>query len=577
MTRNCWCGHARTQFIHGCAVCSIVARGFTGLPNSDFPRDEQIAPMNHLLKEGRGLPEEQRFQMLVERLSIDSELPRAFRTKRGRASDWNEDEAREWQRYLRLVEIHGSHYVERLPLPGGSHISVDFEGGVSIDGMNLPGPLPLRDIAIWLSNPARARRISDWAAFLMAMSCCMRKFALGVVDDIAHWFRISSWHGIDSRIFDEMQDLSVRHLQHPYLKWNNLMEQHRNGEDAPNREFFEADVSIIDEQGGRPAEGWLPFVQNQEQMIDIVMNKIVVPKLVVVNGRFCLLVLRDGKLTPLPVPVDARIWRLLVSWTLEPPTSKGYERLNHLLWCWHQEQETWTLKSNQSKSIHFLREAVETLGEGSSLDPTIINPDLKALRVQGRSAILYLILPTMHPRKFDVRAIPNDSLISEVMERGLHLCIDSQANHDIPCADIAVSYLLSLHNDVDSNTQVHTVRCMLDMLKKYPNWQKRSTTSPSWWDELVERYLNEDPEYYEEDEEPWDDGYEEYADYEEDPDWHDIEFETAEEIEENRAITRSVIVQSIEDLTPEENELRGYLEILFERFGGNRDDLEGVE
>ena len=66
----------------------------TGLTVGDIPRGDEIELMNKILAEGRGLTEEQRFSLLVKRFQENSELPRSFRTRRGPAIRWSEDEDR---------------------------------------------------------------------------------------------------------------------------------------------------------------------------------------------------------------------------------------------------------------------------------------------------------------------------------------------------------------------------------------------------------------------------------------------------------------------------------------------------
>jgi len=574
MVRTCWCGNSNTDYIHGCAPCSLVARGFTGLPNSDIPRDTQLESMNNFLKEGRGLSDEQRFQLLVDLLSCDSDLPRPFRTKRGPPRHWDEKHSEAWRSYLRLVDIHGSVFTEHLPLPGGGLLSVDVEGDISIDGLKLPGPLPLRDIAHWLSNPARINRISDWPQFLIAMSCCMRKFSNHFVDDVAHWFRVNSWHGIDHRLLEEMQNFSFTYLQHPFLKFVHLSEKHKGGGNSPKRELLDANKQIIRELGGVAASAWQPLIENQQEMIRSIITVGIIPKLVVVNGRFCLMVMRDGKVMPLPVPVDTRIWRLLISWVLEPHAGLGQDRLNLLFWCWSSEQETWTLPSNQKKSILFLREAVESLGEYCSLEPVKGSPDVSGLRVDGRSGMHYLLLPTMDPRKFSVRAVPYESMIPNILDNGLSLCIDSQANVDIPSGDVALSYLMSLHNDVDSKLHVHTLGHMFELVNKTRHWKKKSNQPLTWWDEVIKNYSSEDPEHYEELEDEWGDDYEQDEEFHEE-DWPDEENLTQEEIEFDRQVATENIAADIQELDEQHLETRQRLEELFIRFGGDPDALEG--
>ena len=135
-----------------------------------------------MLNSGRGLTPEQRLLMLAESQTIGANLPRAFRSQRGRRQSWSEDQSNVWRDLVSTLSIHGNTGNLTLPLPGGAILSVFGEEGVmSIDKIRLTGPLPLLDIAIWLSCPDRIRLISDWKLFLLAMSCCMRDCTPGAV------------------------------------------------------------------------------------------------------------------------------------------------------------------------------------------------------------------------------------------------------------------------------------------------------------------------------------------------------------------------------------------------------------
>ena len=71
MSISCWCNQSNSDFVHGCAVCSSVARGVTGWPIFQIPYEGSLDTLNQKLKPGRGLTVDQRQLMLVESETID--------------------------------------------------------------------------------------------------------------------------------------------------------------------------------------------------------------------------------------------------------------------------------------------------------------------------------------------------------------------------------------------------------------------------------------------------------------------------------------------------------------------------
>ena len=137
-----------------------------------------------------------------------------------------------------------------------------------------------------------------------------------------------------------------------------------------------------------------------------------------------------------------------------------------------------------------------------------------AIKVVGKSGLIYLLSETINPIKYDVKAIPYESMISEIDDEGLPLCIDSQASIHFPPGDVVASYLLALHNDVDSRSHIFTLDMLLNSLETFPNWKNLNPHQSGWWDELLERYNPEDEEYVEV---PYDDeDYFEEEDFDED-------------------------------------------------------------
>ena len=127
-----------------------------------------------------------------------------------------------------------------------------------IDEIRLTGPLPLLDIAIWLSCPDRVRLISDWKLFLLAMSCCMRECTPGAIENWSEWFRHNTWQGVEPYMILQ-EGFNPESLRHPYLKWIGLIEDEIYP-DRNRRELVDGNLNIILNQGGITGERWAAIV-----------------------------------------------------------------------------------------------------------------------------------------------------------------------------------------------------------------------------------------------------------------------------------------------------------------------------
>ena len=105
MSLSCWCGFSNSNFVHDCAVCSIVARGITGWPNWEIPDEVELQKTNLILNSARDLTSEQRFLMLAESQTVDANLPRAFRSQRGRSQSWSEENSNIWRDLVSTLSI----------------------------------------------------------------------------------------------------------------------------------------------------------------------------------------------------------------------------------------------------------------------------------------------------------------------------------------------------------------------------------------------------------------------------------------------------------------------------------------
>ena len=503
------CGGAISGQTSKCSGCAALVRPFTGLLQSQLPTVEGRARMNSILAPHRGLSPEQRLAGLVDNAGPETELPRPFRTRRGPAVHWSEESCKLWTEVSRSIRVYGRAIPHvPLPLPGGGQLMIDENEKQSIDGTKLDRPLPLYDIAIWLSNPERAGAVADWSQFLLAMSCVVRRLRPLQEEEWAGWMNNEGWPGIDSPSAQIAEPILGR-LSHPFFKFIGKQSEQKPDDSTSIGYIARNNPRLMEVIGGAPSEAWLEILEHAEDEFGKLFRLMVAPRLLVLDHRLHLLVLRDGKPCPIPITVDPKVWRVLVAWSLEPPGHPGADTMQHLFWCWSGERENWMPSVRQVRSARMLREAIVGLGENSSVEPIMYSENTSAIPVRGKSGLFYLIFPSSEQCKFVVEAVPNEESLSKAKTGGIQICIDVASGGDMPAGDIAVSYLLALRNDTASRTAINTLDGLLWVI---------DTTEPGkdelpiaeWWHNITANYAHFDEGDYDDEyeEEEFDEDFE---------------------------------------------------------------------
>ena len=443
--------------------------------------------MNTTLDPHRGLSQEQRLAGLIETSRVSTNLPRPFRTRRGPAPSWSNESCEKWTGLLRAMNAQGKPYSCLLPLPGGSLIMIEDDGTQFIDGIKLSRQLPLRDIAVWLSNSNRRATVSDWKSFLIALSYVTRELPPMREEEWGPWIGREGWAGFDAPNLLMSEPLRGG-ATHPYFEW--IVSQCNESPDERLSIGFFARLNqhIMHEVEGRPSEAWLEILEDDEKIAEL-YNSMVAPRLVVMDHELHFLVLRNGRPCTIPLTIDPNVWRVLVSWALEPPGSPGAEKLRYLFWCWSSEYEDWRPSTRQLRSTKMLRSTIESFGEHSSLEPVRYTRNSSGIPVQGRSGLGYLVIPSWTNNKFVVEAVPNWENLANSRSMGIQICIDVSGPHDVPAGDFAVSYLLHLRDDLGSRKMIHTLGSILLAAESTPH-NKDDSSMFAWWEEVGENFSN---------------------------------------------------------------------------------------
>ena len=443
--------------------------------------------MNTTLDPHRGLSQEQRLAGLIETSRVSTNLPRPFRTRRGPAPSWSNESCEKWTGLLRAMNAQGKPYSCLLPLPGGSLIMIEDDGTQFIDGIKLSRQLPLRDIAVWLSNSNRRATVSDWKSFLIALSYVTRELPPMREEEWGPWIGREGWAGFDAPNLLMSEPLRGG-ATHPYFEW--IVSQCNESPDERLSIGFFARLNqhIMHEVEGRPSEAWLEILEDDEKIAEL-YNSMVAPRLVVMDHELHFLVLRNGRPCTIPLTIDPNVWRVLVGWALEPPGSPGAEKLRYLFWCWSSEYEDWRPSTRQLRSTKMLRSTIESFGEHSSLEPVRYTRNSSGIPVQGRSGLGYLVIPSWTNNKFVVEAVPNWENLANARAMGIQICIDVRGPHDVPAGDFAVSYLLHLRDDLGSRKMIHTLGSLLHAAESTPH-SKDDSSVLAWWEEVGENFSN---------------------------------------------------------------------------------------
>jgi len=504
------CGGTISGQTSKCSGCAALVRPFTGLLQSQLPTTDGRARMNSILAPHRGLSPEQRLVGLVDNAGSETELPKPFRTRRGPAVHWSEESCKLWAEVADSIRVYGRAIPHMpLPLPGGGLLMTDEDGKQHIDGTKLDRPLPLYDIAIWLSNPERAGAVADWSQFLLAMSCVVRPLRPLQEEEWAGWMNNEGWPGIDSPSAQISEPILGR-LTHPFFKLIGKQCEQKPDERTSIGYIARDNPRLMEVFEGSPSEAWLEILEHAEDEFGRLFRNMVAPRLVVLDHRLHLLVLRDGKPCPIPITIDPKVWRVLVAWSLEPPGHPGADTMQHLFWCWSGERENWMPSVRQVRSARMLREAIVGLGENSSVEPIMYSENTSAFPVRGKSGLFYLIFPaSSEPSKFVVEAVPNEEFLSKARTGGIQICIDVASGRDLPAGDIAVSYLLALRNDTTSRTAINTLNSLLYVIENSEPG-KDELPIAEWWHNITVNYAHFGEEDYDDEyeEEEFDEDFE---------------------------------------------------------------------
>ena len=467
-----WCkGEIRTEW-KLCSGCRLLSPEFIGIDITTFLSEERNKETNEILAPARGLTNYQRIKHLTQDVDLGISIPPILRSKRKGGLNSIIYDPKEWEKitnyWERFEQIRPGNYF----FPDGSKLSISGNCVFHINGQILSGNLPILDIAEWLSNPLRSESIRYWNDLILLLDCTLTKLPILFRDEEswAKWVNDNSWRGIDYpwEIGRGASHLTAR--VPPFLLY--IYEKYKSRYFDEEGEIVNMSIPEVIRENlddlklkkyGVLGENWANIFENHNLPKEY--RKKTVPILIVSNHRFKLFIIKDEKPAICSVGNDPRDWRVLLTWALQPNGERGSELIQGLLMNWQKEESIWQPSKRQIISARLLHDEIVKLNDFSSLAPLEYDESTPGLFVKGISGFYYVISPTSE-MKLKVDAIPGPYDIYRAYTIGIDLCIDPIIMDDIPFGDVAVSYLLALHNDEDSRRYIFTLDLFLTSLEK---------------------------------------------------------------------------------------------------------------
>jgi hypothetical protein len=295
----------------------------------------------------------------------------------------------------------------------------------------------------------------------------------------AGWIKENSWRGVDNPCNDGGILADAGSRMPPFLEF--IGRKYRSkGDDRTISEVMRGRIKEMAIHG-EIGTSWAEIFDENNDLFDEYRKKIV-PVLVTHNHRLKLLVIDGKKPATCQVGNDPRDWRKLMTWAILPSGSEGSEFIQGLFMNWTTEYCLWEPSLRQIRSARLLHDEIEKLDKKSSLIPIDYSEENSGILVVGNSGISYVI--SAWEMKLKVDAIPSIDDKDRAQSLGIDLCIDPLTSEDLPFGDIAVGYLLALHNDENSRNQIFTLDLFLQALDGTPTMFDEE----KYWKTVEENY-----------------------------------------------------------------------------------------
>ena len=466
MAQYCnWCKGEIEESWKLCSGCQLLCPEFFGTDIRPFLSDKRNIETNRILSPARGLTNHQRIKHLTQEVELGIPIPPILRSKRkGGLNSLNYD-PKEWGEILQHWDRFGKIRIGNYFFPDGSLLSIREKNIYYIDEYLLDGNIPFLDLAEWLVNPLRSDCIRYWSEFILLLDCTLTKVPniFSNEEDWANWINDNTWKGIDYPIKSFCGPAHVSSRIPPFLTYiyrKYRLEDYKTAAPEIIRENLDA---LKSSEYGIIGKNWADIYEQNNFFQEYLKQTI--PVLIVSNYRLKLFAIKDSKPATYSIGNDPRDWRKLLIWALQPYGNRGSELIQGLVMNWTEEECIWLPSKRQIISARLFHDEIVKLKEYSSLVPLEYDRTTPGLYIKGISGAHYVISSTSY-MKIKVDVIPGPFDVYKASEVGIDLCIDPIEMGDIPFGDVAVSYLLALHNDENSRRYIFTLDLFLTALEK---------------------------------------------------------------------------------------------------------------
>ncbi len=355
-----------------------------------------------------------------------------------------------------------------IPLPDGSHLS-KISDLWAIDGRILPGHVPSNHLLRALTGNSKEKERfenCDWNLLLTTVLIVANRR----VD------RRNVRRDYQRRQMDRMQRILLRR-EHPpgpalfegadlFLRWNagmNRLAARAFGGRERNvmPPYFNQMVNEV--RGIRTEEAWAEidweslepnnqlWVNRWREIMDggtpfAMMRKWAGPSLRIHNGKLQLRTIKSGKWIWSQIPPWPRLWALLTSWALSPPSSDEHQHLRALQWCWHENEGELMPEEPECRALLLLRGVCD-----SDERISVSTKGEFHITIEGTSGLFYSVGPGpgAHGARFTVAG--STSLEDLESGKSMPLCIHENGSFkQLPVGDVIASVLLTLMDDLTS-------------------------------------------------------------------------------------------------------------------------------
>ncbi|HIG20280.1 MAG: hypothetical protein CXT67_06970 [Methanobacteriota archaeon] len=367
--------------------------------------------------------------------------------------------------------VGGEMLQKGIPLPDGGHLSM-ISDIWAIDGRTLPGSVPINHLLRALTGNSKERERfenCDWKSLLTTLLIVANRR----VD------RHNVRGDYQRRQMNRVQRILLRREHQPgralfegadlFLRWNagmnRLAAQAFGGAPHNAGGVFGHMVNEIREirRGGMEEEVWSEidwdllqsnnqlWVKRWREVMDdgtplATMRSWAGPSLRIHLGKLQIRTIKNGKWIWSQIPPWPRLWALLTSWALSPPSSDEHQHLRALQWCWHENCGELVPAESECRALLLLRGICE-----SDKRITVSTQGDFHVTIEGTSGLFYAVGPGpgAHGARFSVTGAESLRDIEE--DRCLPICIHEDGRFkQLPVGDVISSVILTLMDDLTS-------------------------------------------------------------------------------------------------------------------------------